>query len=69
MVQQPQAVEEDAINLADLVPQAGLHESQPIQVQDCAAPCAFNANAVGNEAPAPPPLNVEPVSISSTFYS
>ena len=68
MAQQPQAVEENAINLADLVPQADLQEPQPIKVQDRAAPRAVNANEVGNEGPAPQPLNVEPVSISSTFY-
>ncbi len=69
MVQQPQAVEEDAIKLADLVPQAELQEPQAIQVQDRGASRAVNANAVGNEAPAPLPLNVERVSISPTFYS
>ncbi len=68
MTQQPQAVEDNAINLADLVPQADLQEPQPIQVQDRAASHAVNANEVENEGPAPRPLNVEPVSISSTFY-
>ncbi len=68
MAQQPQAVEENEINLANLVPQADLQEPQPIQVQDHAAPRAANANEVGNEGPAPRPVNVEPVSISSTFY-
>ena len=68
MAQQPQVVEEDEINLSDFVPQAGLQEPQPIQVQDRGAPRAVNANAVGNEAPAPRPLNVEPVRISLTFY-
>ncbi len=55
-------------NLADLKPQADLQEPQPIQVQDRAAPRAVNVNEVGNEGPAPRPVNVEQVSISSTFY-
>ncbi len=68
MAQQPQVVEEDEINLSDFVPHAGLQEPQPIQIQDRGAPRAVNANAVGNEAPPPRPLNVEPVRISLTFY-